>query len=62
LKRANRVAERMIAENSWTNAHYVFAYGLQYGGANSNGMGGGVNNPGTFPDYLLSQTITQALM
>ena len=61
LKRANRVAERMIAGNSWINAHNVFAYGLPYGGANLSGMGGGVNSPETFHDYLRSQTIARPL-
>ena len=61
LKRANRVAERMVAGNSWINAHNVFAYGLPYGGANLSGMGGGVNSPETFQDYLRSQTIARPL-
>ena len=61
LQRANRVAERMIAGNSWINAHNVFAYGLPYGGANLSGMGGGVNSPETFQDYLRSQTIARPL-
>ena len=61
LKRANRVAERMTAGNSWINAHNVFAYGLPYGGANLSGMGGGVNSPETFQDYLRSQTIARPL-
>jgi aldehyde dehydrogenase (NAD+) len=61
LKRANRVAERMVAGNSWINAHNVFAYGLPYGGANLSGMGGGVNSPETFNDYLRPQTIARPL-
>ena len=61
LKRANRVAERMVAGNSWINAHNVFAYGLPYGGANLSGTGGGVNSPETFHDYLRSQTIARPL-
>ncbi len=61
LKRANRVAERMIAGNSWINAHNVFAYGLPYGGANLSGVGGGVNSPETFHDYLRAQTIARPL-
>ena len=61
LKRANRVAERMVAGNSWINAHNVFAYGLPYGGANLSGTGGGVNSPETFNDYLRSQTIARPL-
>ena len=61
LKRANRVAERLVAGNSWINAHNVFAYGLPYGGANLSGTGGGVNSPETFHDYLRSQTIARPL-
>lgn len=61
LGRANRVAERMVAGNSWVNAHNVFAYGLPYGGVNLSGLGGGVNSPETFRDYLRHQTIARPL-
>jgi len=61
LDRANRVAERLLAGNSWINAHNLFAYGLPYGGINLSGMGGGVNSPDTFYDYLRSQTIARQL-
>lgn len=61
LNRAGRVAERMVAGNSWINAHNVFAYGLPYGGVNLSGVGGGVNGPETFNDYLRSQTIARPL-
>jgi aldehyde dehydrogenase (NAD+) len=61
LKRANRVAERLVAGNSWINAHNVFAYGLPYGGVNLSGTSGGVNSPETFHDYLRSQTIARPL-
>jgi len=61
LKRANRVAERLVAGNNWINAHNLFAYGLPYGGVNLSGMGGGVNSPETFYDYLRSQTIARPL-
>lgn len=61
LHRANRVAERLVAGNSWINAHNVFAYGLPYGGVNLSGLGGGVNSPETFNDYLRSQTIARPL-
>ncbi len=59
LKRANRVAERLTAGNNWINAHNLFAYGLPYGGVNLSGMGGGVNSPETFYDYLRAQTIAR---
>jgi acyl-CoA reductase-like NAD-dependent aldehyde dehydrogenase len=61
LKRAGRVAEQMVAGNSWINVHNVFAYGLPYGGINLSGFGGGVNSPETFNDYLRPQTIARPL-
>ncbi len=61
LNRAERVAERLVAGNSWVNAHNVFAYGLPYGGVNLSGYGGGVNSPETFMDYLRHQTIARPL-
>ena len=57
LQRANRVAERMIAGNSWINAHNVFLHGVPYGGVNLSGMGGGVLGPNTFFDYLRDMSI-----
>ncbi len=62
LERANRVAERLVAGNNWINAHNLFAYGLPYGGVNLSGMGGGVNSPETFYDYLRAQTIARPLV
>lgn len=59
MARANRVAERLAAGNNWINAHNLFAYGLPYGGVNLSGMGGGVNSPETFFDYLRAQTIAR---
>lgn len=41
LGRARRVAEQMVAGNSWINAHNVFAHGVPYGGINKSGRGGG---------------------
>ena len=61
LNRANRVAERLVAGNSWINAHNVFAYGLPYPGANLSGIGGGVNSPECYYDYLRHQTIARPL-
>ena len=61
LKRVNQVAEQIVAGNSWINAHNVFAYGLPYGGVNLSGVGGGVNSPETFYDYLRPQTIARPL-
>jgi aldehyde dehydrogenase (NAD+) len=61
MKRANHIAEQIVAGNSWINAHNVFAYGLPYGGVNLSGVGGGVNSPETFYDYLRPQTIARPL-
>jgi aldehyde dehydrogenase (NAD+) len=61
LARAKRVAEQLVAGNAWINAHNVFAYGLPYGGINRSGLGGGVNSPATFYDYLREQTIARPL-
>jgi len=59
--RCQRVAEKMVAGNSWINAHNVFAYGLPYAGVNLSGIGGGVNSSETFYDYLRDQTIARPL-
>jgi aldehyde dehydrogenase (NAD+) len=61
LSRANRVTERLVAGNNWINGHNLFAYGLPYGGVNLSGMGGGVNSPETFYDYLRMQTIARPI-
>ena len=61
LSRAVRVAKKMEVGNAWINAHNVFAYGLPYGGVNRSGMGGGVNSPATFHDYLRPTTIARPL-
>lgn len=62
LQRAYRVAERMVAGNSWINAHNVFAYGLPYRAVNLSGLGGGVNSYDTLLDYLRPQTIARPLV
>lgn len=61
LDRANRVAEQMVAGNSWINAHNLFPHGVPYGGVNRSGFGGGVNGPDTFFDYLRPQSIVRPL-
>jgi len=61
LTRARRIAENLVAGNAWINAHNVFAYGLPYGGINRSGLGGGVNSPATFYDYLREQTVARPL-
>jgi aldehyde dehydrogenase (NAD+) len=57
LARANRVAEAMVAGNSWINAHNLFAHGVPYAGCNLSGVGGGVLGPDTLSDYLRPQSI-----
>jgi aldehyde dehydrogenase (NAD+) len=59
LNRAQRVAESMVAGNSWINAHNVFKHGIPYGGCNLSGLGGGVLGPDTFSDYLRPQSIVR---
>ena len=61
LSRASRVAESMIAGNSWINAHNVFAHGVPYGGVNQSGMGGGVLSVETLMDYYRSTSIVRPL-
>lgn len=60
-ERANRVAEQMIAGNSWINAHNVFAHGVPYGGVNKSGMGGGVLSIETLMDYYRSTSCVRPL-
>jgi len=61
LSRAARVAESMIAGNSWINAHNVFAQGVPYGGINQSGMGGGVLSVETLLDYYRSTSVVRPL-
>jgi acyl-CoA reductase-like NAD-dependent aldehyde dehydrogenase len=61
LGRAARVAESMVAGNSWINAHNVFPQGVPYGGVNKSGTGGGVNSPETLFDYWRAQSIVRPL-
>ena len=61
LARAARVAEAMVAGNSWINAHNVFPHGVPYGGVNKSGMGGGVLSVHTFLDYLRSTSVVRPL-
>jgi acyl-CoA reductase-like NAD-dependent aldehyde dehydrogenase len=61
LQRANRVAEAMVAGNSWINGHNLFPHGVPYAGCNLSGCGGGVLGPETLFDYLRPQSIVRAL-
>lgn len=59
--RADRVAESMVAGNSWINAHNVFAHGVPYGGINKSGVGGGVLSIETLMDYYRSTSVVRPL-
>jgi len=61
LGRAARVAESMIAGNSWINAHNLFPRGVPYGGVNKSGTGGGVNSIETLFDYWRSKSVVRPL-
>jgi len=61
LGRAARVAESMVAGNSWINAHNLFPKGVPYGGVHKSGMGGGVNSIETLFDYWRSQSVVRPL-
>jgi len=59
LEKARRVAEAMVAGNSWINAHNVFKLGIPYAGTNLSGFGGGVLGPETLFDYLRPQSVVR---
>ena len=50
LEPGDRVAESLVAGNSWINGHSVFLHDVPYGGVNLSGMGGGVLVPDTLFD------------
>jgi acyl-CoA reductase-like NAD-dependent aldehyde dehydrogenase len=62
LERADRVAEQLVAGNSWINAHNVFAHGVPYGGCNLSGCGGGVLGAETLEDYWRKQSVVRPLV
>jgi len=61
LTRACRVAESMVAGNSWINAHNVFPHGVPYAGVNMSGMNGGVLSLETLFDYWRSLSVVRPL-
>ena len=61
LDRAQRVAERMVAGNSWINAHNLFPHGVPYAGIHKSGLGGGVLSVDTLIDYTRSLSIVRPL-
>jgi aldehyde dehydrogenase (NAD+) len=61
LGRARRVAEAMVAANSWINGHNLFPHGVPYAGINKSGMGGGVLSVETLLDYWRSLSVVRPL-
>jgi acyl-CoA reductase-like NAD-dependent aldehyde dehydrogenase len=61
LDRAHRVAEAMVAGNSWINAHNIFPHGVPYAGVNKSGLGGGVLSVETLFDYWRSLSVVRPL-
>jgi len=59
--RAGRVAEAMVAGNSWINAHNIFPHGVPYAGVCKSGMGGGVLSVHTLFDYWRCQSVVRPL-
>ncbi len=61
FERASRVAERLVAGNSWINAHNLFPHGVAYGGTRRSGLGGGVLGPETLQDYLRPKSVLRPI-
>jgi aldehyde dehydrogenase (NAD+) len=61
MTRAQRVAESMVAGNSWINAHNLFPHGVPYAGVNKSGMGGGVLSAETLFDYWRNLSVVRPL-
>jgi aldehyde dehydrogenase (NAD+) len=61
LGRASRVAERLVAGNSWINGHNLFPHGVPYGGIHKSGLGGGVLSVETLFDYWRSLSVVRPL-
>jgi len=62
LDRAQRVAEALVAGNSWINAHNLFPHGVPYGACNLSGCGGGVLSPDTLLDYWRGQSVVRPVV
>ena len=59
LDRAARVAEQLVAGNSWINAHNLFPHGVPYSGIHKSGLGGGVLSIETLFDYWRSLSVVR---
>ncbi len=57
--RAERVADALVAGNSWINAHNLFPFGVPYGGVNKSGLGGGVLSVETLYDYYRNTSVVR---
>ena len=57
--RAERVADAMVAGNSWINAHNLFPFGVPYGGVNKSGLGGGVLSVEALYDYYRNTSVVR---
>lgn len=62
LDRAHRVANKMVAGNSWINRHNVFPIGIPYAGCKVSGCGGSVRGADTLYEYLRPQSIVRPLV
>lgn len=60
-EQAHRVAEALVAGNSWINAHNLFPLGVPYAGVGKSGVGGGVNSVETLFDYWRSLSVVRPL-
>ncbi|SCY84517.1 aldehyde dehydrogenase family protein [Rhizobium sp. NFACC06-2] len=60
-RRAKRVAEQLVAGNSWINAHNLFPHGVTYGGVNLSGCGGGILGPDTLDDYYRKLSVVRPI-
>ncbi len=61
LARAVRIAESLVAGNSWINAHNLFPRGVPYSGIHKSGMGGGVLGVETLFDYWRGLSVVRPL-
>lgn len=61
LTKAHRVAENMVAGNSWINGHNIAVHGVPYGGINNSGMNGGIGSIETLIDYWRSLSVVRPL-
>jgi len=61
LGRAARVADQLVAGNSWINAHNLFPHGVPYAGVNKSGLGGGVLSAETLTDYWRPLSVVRPL-